>query len=91
MHTNTLFKNIKKMAQEFNKVNKFSKSIIKYGTQISLALLFAGTIVIVLNHRVLSYNSQLVYIGTLVVRNSFIILAQAIIGGLLIDYITKKN
>ncbi|MDQ2087233.1 hypothetical protein RBH29_12425 [Herbivorax sp. ANBcel31] len=88
METN---KNIKKIAQEFNKINKYSKAIIKYGTQISLGLLLAGTLIIVLNNRLIPYNSNLRFIGTQITRNSFIILAQVIIGGLLMDYISKRK
>lgn len=90
MQTN-IGKNIEKIAQELSKINKLSKSIIKYGTQASLALLSLGTLIIILNQTLLSYDAYLKFVGTLIIKNSFIILAEAIIGGLLIDFITKRS
>lgn len=83
-------KKIEKIAEEFGKVNNFSKSLIKHGTQVSLILLVLGTLVITMNQSVLNYDDYVEFIGTMIIRNSFVILAEVIIGGLLIDYITKK-
>lgn len=86
-----IFKNIEKIAQEFNKVNRFSRLIIKHGTQVSLALLFIGTLAVFLYQTLLNVNDYTYFIGTQIIRTSFIILAEAIIGGLLIDYVTKRG
>jgi hypothetical protein len=83
-------KNIEKIAKEFNNINSFSKSLIKYGTKISLLLLVLGTLTIILNKTVLNYDDYIEFIGITVIKNSSVILAEVIIGGLLIDFITKK-
>ncbi|NLD47296.1 MAG: hypothetical protein GX660_08855 [Clostridiaceae bacterium] len=83
-------KKIETIAKEFDKVNNFSKSLIKHGTQVSLLLLVLGTLIVLLNQTVLSYDDYVTFVGTSIIKNSFIILAEVIIGGLLIDYMTKK-
>ncbi|HHX18070.1 MAG TPA: hypothetical protein GX727_04335 [Clostridium sp.] len=84
-------KNIKKIVQEFDKINKYSKAIIKHGTQISLGLLLVGTIILISNNRLFPYDSYLRFIGIEISKNSFVILAQAVIGGLLLDYINRRR
>lgn len=84
-------KNIKKIVQEFDKMNKYSKAIIKHGVQISLGLLFTGTVVLISNNRLFPYDSYLRFIGIEITKNSFVILAQAIIGGLLLDYVDRRR
>lgn len=84
-------KNMKKIVQEFDKINKYSKTIIKYGTQISLGFLLIGTIILISNNRLYPYDNYLRFIGIEISKTSFIILAQAIIGGLLMDYIYRRK
>lgn len=84
-------KNVKKIVQEFDKINKYSKAIIKYGTQISLGFLIVGTIILISNNRLFPYDSYLRFIGIEITKTSFIILAQAIIGGLLMDYFDRRK
>lgn len=83
-------KKIEMIAKELDNVNSFSKTLIKRGTQVSLLLLVLGTLIILLNQTVLSYDDYVTFVGTSIIKNSFIILAEVIIGGLLIDYLTKK-
>ncbi|AUG57793.1 MAG TPA: hypothetical protein DCE02_00255 [Ruminiclostridium sp.] len=84
-------KDIKKIVQEFDKINKYSKAIIKYGTQISLGLLLIGTIILVSNNRLIPYDSYLRLIGIEISKASFAILAQAVIGGLVLDYVNRRR
>ncbi|MCX7709194.1 MAG: hypothetical protein N2484_05025 [Clostridia bacterium] len=81
---------LKKIMMEFGKVGSFSRAILKYGTQAFLALLALGTFLIVFNMTALGFDVYLQFVAISVIKNSFIILAEVIIGGLLIDYILKK-
>ncbi|WP_010243202.1 hypothetical protein [Acetivibrio cellulolyticus] len=81
---------IEKIFEEFTKVNSFSKSLIKYGTLAALVLLGIGTILLILNQTVLDFDSYIKFIGTSIVKNSIVVLAEFIIGGLVIDYFTKR-
>lgn len=86
-----LSKNIAKIVSEFSKLEGFSKKLIKYGTQVFLALLSVGTLLIVLNRTTLNYDTYIEYTAKSIVKNSFSIFAEIIIGALVIDYVLKKN
>ncbi|MCX7843077.1 MAG: hypothetical protein N2489_08390 [Clostridia bacterium] len=83
-------KNLQKIFLEFDKIGKLPKMIIKYGSQLFLGLFALGTALIVFNRLYLGFNLGLQNAAISLVKNSFIILAEAIIGGLLIDYIFKR-
>jgi hypothetical protein len=84
-------KNIEKIFSEFYKLNPFTKTVIKRGTQICLTLLILGTVLIFLNHTQFNYDLNYEFIATSIVKNSFTILAEVVIGGLLIDYVFNKK
>ena len=81
---------IEKIFEEFKKVNNFSKSLIKYGAQVALVILSLGVLILILNQTVLDYDGYTKFVGTLIVKNSIVLLAEFIIGGLVIDYFIKK-
>lgn len=81
---------IEKIFEEFKKINNFSKSLIKYGAQAALVILSLGVLILILNQTVLDYDSYTKFVGTLIVKNSIVLLAEFIIGGLVIDYFIKK-
>ena len=85
-----LTRNIEKIFTELGKLSKFTKAIIKYGSQAFLALLTLGAVLVALNHSVFNYNFYTELIATTIVKSSFTILAEVIIGALLIDFALKK-
>lgn len=86
-----LTKKIEKIFTAFNNMDKFPKAIIKHGLKFFLFLFAVGTLIITYNHTMMDYSSYLEFIGTSVVKSSFIILAEVVIGGLVIDFVFKKN
>mgnify|MGYP000126449233 CR=1 FL=1 len=86
-----LAKKIEKMLSAFSKIDKLPKAIIKHGSRISLLLLALGTFMIVYNHNAINYDAYFEFIAQCIVKNSFIVLAEAIIGGLVIDFVFKKG
>ncbi|NLL05470.1 MAG: hypothetical protein GX270_06725 [Clostridiaceae bacterium] len=81
---------IEQIFEEFKKINKFSKSLIIHGTNTSLILLSFGMLTLIFNQTILEYESYTHFVGTTLVKNSIVLLAEFIIGGLAIDYFTKK-
>ena len=81
---------IKKFAA-LNDIDKISKAIIKYGSMFFMILLALGTLLIVLNNSVLEYDSYLDFVAKSIVKISFSILAEVIIGALAIDFIMGKK
>jgi len=90
MYSN-ISKKLEMIFTSFEKLNKITKSIIKYGTLISICLLLIGTILIVTNGSSGNFDINLYFAATSLVKVSFTLLAEAIIGGILVDYISSKN
>ncbi|MEN2776073.1 hypothetical protein [Acetivibrio clariflavus] len=93
MQTNKIKKiaydKIMKILEEFKKINSFSMALIKYGTLAALILLSLGISVLILNQTVLDYNSYTKFVATMIIKNSIVLMAEFIIGGLVIDYFVK--
>jgi len=81
---------IEKILLEFTKLNKLSKGLIKYGSQIFLALFALGTLLVALNRITFDYDLYFEFVATTIIKHSFTILAEVVIGGLLIDFLFKK-
>ena len=85
-----LSKSIRKIYTAFINLGKLPKYIIKYGSLVFLILFAAGTFLFVYNRAVLNYEPYFEFIATSIIKTSFTILAEAVVGGLLIDYIIGK-
>lgn len=86
-----LEKNLKRIFSALGNIDRFPRLVIKYGTQAFLLLFALGTLLVVLNHTSVSRNYYDEYIATTIIKTSFTILAEAIIGGLIIDFVFKKK
>ncbi|NLP14319.1 MAG: hypothetical protein GX383_07620 [Clostridium sp.] len=80
------FKKIEKITEKFNKMNRLSRLIIKYGTQAFMLMFFLGILTILLYKTIPGFNDYTFYLGTQIIKISFSVFAQAVIGGLLIDF-----
>ncbi len=86
-----LTKNLEKIRSEFNNLGRKNKIIIKTGSIISFILLILGALLIVCNHFFLNKDLFYELVARTLVKNSFTILAEAVIGSLVLDYLFKKN
>lgn len=87
---NILNKNIKKILMELSKLNNYTKVVIKWGVNIFFVFFALGTLLIFYNRITLSFDSNMEFIATSIIKASFAILAEVIIGGLFIDYAFNK-
>jgi len=85
-----LIKKIDKIVDAFNKMDKMPKALIKYGCYVFLGLFVIGTIMVLLNNTILTYDSYFDLLSKSIVKVSFSIAAEVIIGGLLLDFVFKK-
>lgn len=85
-----LIKNIERVFTAFNKIDKMPKAVIKYGCLAFLTVFTAGSVAILLNHTLLTYDAHFEMVAKAVVKTSFSIAAEFIIGGLVLDYVFKK-
>lgn len=89
MHS--LSKNIQKIIVEFAKLNTLIKAVIKLGFIIFTIIFAVGTALYIINYELHGHDPYRHYVATLVIKNSFIILAEVVIGCLLIDFVFKKQ
>lgn len=90
MQTN-LSKKVEKIFHRFDEVNSLAKAIIKYGSLAFLFIFTLGTALVVYNRVALNYDEYVEFIATSFIKSSFTILAESVIGGLLMDYFFNKN
>ncbi len=81
---------IEKIVSAFNKMQKLPKTLIKYGLYVFTGIFAIGMILVTLNNTLLPYNHYLDMVSKEIVKVSFIIAAETIIGGLVMDYVFKK-
>lgn len=83
--------NINKIIKELSGIGNFSKKLIKHGIRIFLGFFALGTLLVVLNRVSFGYDSYIEFVAQNIIKNSFIMLAEFIIGGLLIDFILNRK
>lgn len=84
-------KKIKRIFFELNNIGKNAKIIIKYGSQAAMALFALGTVLVVLNHSAQNFDPYKEFLAVSIVKSSFTLLAEAIVGGILVDFFLKKS
>ncbi|MDP4094633.1 MAG: hypothetical protein Q8920_14910 [Bacillota bacterium] len=82
-----LSKHLRKIYDTFSKLNRYTKKSIQIGMIIFLALFAIGTALVAVNHYVYHLNSYFGFVANSVVKSSFTVLAEIIIGCLLVDYV----
>jgi hypothetical protein len=85
-----LAKNIEKIYTAFNKMDKLPKALIKYGCYVFLALFLIGNVMVLLNNVVLPYDSYLDLVSKSIVKVSFSVAEEVIIGALIMDFLFKR-
>jgi hypothetical protein len=80
-------KNLEKIQSAFSKLDKNTKRVLKAGTILALVVLAAGTLLLLLNHTAFNYDPYIEYVSNSVIKASFTILAEVIIGSLLLDFV----
>ena len=76
---------------KLNNINKNSKKIIKIGFIVFIALLISGLIAMCVDFLTIGYNPLCEQIYKGLIGNSFVLLAEFIIGGLVIDYVLDSK
>ncbi len=85
-----LSKNIEKIFDAFGKLEKLPKILLKYGSIVFFTLFLVGTVLVLLNNTVMVYDNYMDLVSKSIVKVSFSIAAEVIIGCLIIDYVSKK-
>ena len=86
-----LLKNIEKILTAYVNMGKLPKALIKYGSYVFFGIFTIGTLLVLLNNTLLPYNSYFDMVSKAIVITSFTLAAEAIIGGLVMDFVFKKQ
>ena len=81
---------IKKIVTSINGIEIFSRRIIKHGVQLALGLLCIALALYFINTGFYNYDYDIAFMTFSIFKTGVTIFAEAIIGGLLIDYFIKK-
>lgn len=87
---NNKTKNIEKILTSFSKLGKLPKALIKYGCLTFFVIFVVGTVLVLLNNTILPYNSYFDMVSKEIVKTSFVLAAEFIIGGLIMDYVIGR-
>lgn len=82
--------NIRKIKNAFGNMNKLSKALLNYGSYAFLMLFMIGTVLVILNHTLLPYNFYFDLVSKELVKTSFVIGAEVVIGSLVLDFVFKR-
>jgi len=74
----------------FNSIGKLPKAFLKYGILVFLIIFITGNVLVILNNTVLPYNPYFDMVSKELVKVSFVIGAEVIIGSLIMDYVFKR-
>ncbi len=85
-----LNRNLERVFFAFTNLGKLPRKVIKYGTVLFVIMLVAGLVLMLLNSMVFSFSSYLDLVAKSIVKTSFSIAAEVVIGGLILDYVFKK-
>jgi len=88
---NNINRTMEILQREFLKLNKTTVKFIRIGINIFLSLFASGTLLLVLNRFIFNHDPYKEFIGTSIIISSFTILAEVVIGCLLIDSAFKKE
>lgn len=83
-------KSMSKIIKRFSCLNRVTKKMIFIGLGLFLAIFAAGTALMGINRLLIPFDPYLEYISVEIVNKSFMILAEVVIGCLLVDYIFKR-
>lgn len=83
-------RNIKKIKNAFNSIEKLPKTLLKYGILAFLIIFVTGNVLVILNNTILPYNSYFDMVSKELVKVSFIIGAEIVIGSLVMDFVFKR-
>lgn len=82
---------IEKFLGKFIELPVLPKKIVKIGLIFSLLIFAAGTIVVLGNRYFFSYEPYYDYIGTQLVKTSFTVLAEFVVGAIAMDFVFGRS
>lgn len=82
---------IKKITGQIESMNNISKKVIKYGVRVFIILIFVSLVMLIVNKYFFGEIYEVTANAMDLLKSSFSVLTITVIGGLLMDYISKNE
>jgi len=83
-------RNIRRIKNAFGSMNNLSKALLNYGSYAFVILFIIGTVLVILNNTLLPYNFYFDFVSKELVKISFVLGAEVVIGSLVLDFLSKR-
>lgn len=83
--------NFRKIVSAFSRMQKLPRTLIRFGLYVFLAVYVTGTVLVILSNTVIPYDSNLDMVSKEIVKVSFILAAEAVIGSAVMDYVFSHH
>lgn len=71
-------------------MQKLPKTLIKFGIYVFLVIYVIGTVLVILGNTVLPYDPSFDMVSKEIVKVSFVLAAEAVIGSVVMDYVFRS-
>lgn len=82
---------IRKIVTTINQIDIFPQKIIKHGVQLACGLVLIALVLFFINNNIYNNDFDIAFLTYSMAKTGLTIFAEAIIGGLVIDYFIKKS
>jgi|LFRM01.1.fsa_nt_gb hypothetical protein len=83
--------NIERIVSAFSRMQKLPRTLIRFGIYVFLAVYITGTVLVILNNTVIPYDPYFDMVSKEIVKVSFILAAEAVIGSVVLDYVFSHH
>lgn len=82
---------LERIIDKFTQLPLMPKRLFKLGFILFIVIFAAGTFFALGNRFIFSYNPDYEYIGSQLVKNSFTVLAEFVVGAVVMDFVFGRN
>jgi len=82
---------LERIVEKFAHLSSVPRKLVKIGFYLFLLIFAAGTLVVLGNRYFFPYNPYYDFISIQLVKNSFTVLAEFIVGAIVMDFVFSKN
>jgi len=81
---------VEKIISAFNRMHKLPRALFRFGAYMFLAIYITGAVLVILNNTLLPYDPYFDMVSKELVKTSFIVAAEVVIGSIVMDFVSKR-
>lgn len=82
---------LERIIEKFTELKTIPRKLVKIGFFLFLAIFAIGTVIAVVNRYFIAYNPYFDYIANELVKTSFNVLAEFVVGGIVMDFVFGRK